>query len=416
MSISMITTGTELLKGTVLNTNQAFLGRELEQIGMRLASTLTVGDHPREIYAGLAALLPVSECIVVTGGLGPTDDDITLDAVCRYLGVELETDPVLVDKVTAFWHRSHRGRVPRQVLRQARAPRGAHRIENPEGSASGWRIDTTFLGAPRRIYLLPGPPREFEPMMTSSLLPDLAGLEEKKPHEYTRCFLAAGVGEFSLQQLTAKLLHGNDAVEPAFCVTPEGTRVFLSGPRETPVIEAIEVLRKAVGTAALPVGELSLLPGVLSRLESARQTLVTAESCTGGGIAEAITAIPGASAVFRGGAVVYSNELKTRLLGVPEELLARHGAVSAECAEAMVRGAAERLEADCAIAVTGIAGPGGGTPEKPVGLVYIGVLAGDRVRIEECHFRGDRRAVRERTRGRALLILRELLTPEMPNR
>ena len=173
MSISMITTGTELLKGTVLNTNQAFLGRELEQIGMRLASTLTVGDHPREIYAGLAALLPVSECIVVTGGLGPTDDDITLDAVCRYLGVELETDPVLVDKVTAFWHRSHRGRVPRQVLRQARAPRGAHRIENPEGSASGWRIDTTFLGAPRRIYLLPGPPRELEPMFRNEAMPML---------------------------------------------------------------------------------------------------------------------------------------------------------------------------------------------------------------------------------------------------
>ncbi len=412
MSISMIATGTELLKGTVLNTNQAWLGRELEKYGLRLASTLTVGDHPAEIYAALAALLPSAECVIVTGGLGPTDDDITLDAVCRYFGAELAPDPELVEKITGYWQRRHRGRVPKQVLRQARAPRGARRIDNPAGSASGWRIDSAYLGSPRRVYLLPGPPSEFEPMAAASLLPDLAGLEEKKPHEYTRGFLAAGVGEFTLQQLATRLLRDNPAVEPAFCVTPEGTRVFVSGREEAPVLEAAELLRREIGEAALPSGELDLLPGLFARLEEKHWLLATAESCTGGIIAGAVTDFAGASAVFRGGAVVYSNELKTRLLGVPEELLTRHGAVSAECAGAMARGAAERLGAECAIAVTGIAGPGGGTPEKPVGLVYIGVQAGPHVRVEECRFNGDRRTVRERTRARAFLILRELLQQE----
>lgn len=410
MSIAILSTGTELLKGTILNTNAGFLCRRLAAAGLRPVLELTAGDHPAEITAALGDALRAADTVLITGGLGPTRDDLTLDAVSRFFGLELEIDPLLAEKVEQFWSRRHDGRrAPKTVLRQARVPHGATILPNANGSASGIRIDTEYGGRMRRIFLLPGPPAELEPMAEESVIPAVAAYEAGAGHEYTQGFLAAGCGEYSVQLRLEKLLRDRP-VELAYCARPEGTRVFVSGSAPAEVEAAVEEARTELGDAALPAGSLDLVTAIAALLEKRRLTLVTAESCTGGRIAGMLTDHAGISSVFKGGAVVYSNELKHTLLGVPEELLARFGAVSAECAEAMVRGATERLAADCAVAVTGIAGPGGGTPEKPVGLVYIAAKVGEELRVGEFHFSGDRRRVRESTAARALLLLFGLLS------
>ena len=408
MSIAVITTGTELLKGTTLNTNLAFLGRELGSIGLAIRLALTAGDQERDLYTAFSEALDSADTLIVTGGLGPTRDDITLDATARFFGLELAPHPELVQKVTQFWGLRHRGRVPKPVLRQARAPEGAVFLPNPNGSATGYRIETVYGGRTRRIYLLPGPPREFEPMVKAALLPELAATPEQTGHEYTLGFLAAGEPEFQLQVRLEEALS-SFPVELAYCATPSGTRVFVSGADREQVHKAAELARTLAGPAPLPFGELALPAPVLAELERRKWHLVTAESCTGGMISAALTAIPGSSRSYLGGAVVYSNELKHRLLGVPREIFNSFGAVSAECATAMVDGAAEQFGAECAVAVTGIAGPASDDTNKPVGLVYIGVRAGEKRIVQEFHFTGDRDSVRERSCGNALLMLYRLL-------
>jgi nicotinamide-nucleotide amidase len=245
-------------------------------------------------------------------------------------------------------------------------------------------------------------------MVRESLLPDLDGIADAGAREHTIGFLAAGEPEFQLQVRLEKRLAGRP-VELAYCATPSGTRVFVSGSEPEAVRGAAELAREEAGPLALEFGELELPAALLAELRKRHWQLVTAESCTGGMISAALTAVPGSSSVYRGGAVVYSNELKQLLLGVPPELIDAHGAVSAECAGAMADGAAGRLGGECAIAVTGIAGPDGGGAEKPVGLVYIGVRAGERRVIEKFLFRGNRDTVRERAAGSALLLLHRLL-------
>lgn len=407
-NIAVISTGTELLKGTTLNTNLAFLGRELCALGIPIRLALIVGDREQDLYSACAGALDVADTLIVSGGLGPTGDDITLDAAARFFGLELEPSKELVERITAFWHERHRGRVPGAILRQARAPRTAAILPNPNGSAPGFRIESVYNGRPRRIYLLPGPPREFEPMVRASLLPELARSLKSGEQESTLGFLAAGESEFQLYTRIEKALQGIP-VELACCATSVGTRIFISGSCPEQVQSAAELARSLSGALALPLGMLELPAAILSELERKRRTLVTAESCTGGMISTALTAVPGASNTYLGGAVVYSNRLKNQLLGVPQEILERFGAVSAECAGAMVDGALEHLGGDCAIAITGIAGPSGDETGKPVGLVYIGVRAGTRRAVKEFHFRGNRNAIRERSCGSALLMLYRLL-------
>ena len=171
MSIALISTGTELLKGSVVNTNSAFIGRELASAGLQVIADFTIGDHPRELYAALSDALKLADIVVITGGLGPTRDDLSLDAAARFFGLELESDPVLEEKVTAFWHRRHTGRVPGLVLKQARRPAGSEVLDNPNGSAGGIAFRTVYDRRERLVVLLPGPPRELEPMVRQALIP-----------------------------------------------------------------------------------------------------------------------------------------------------------------------------------------------------------------------------------------------------
>ncbi len=408
MGIALISTGTELLKGSVINTNSAFIGRELARIGVRVKANFTVGDGLRDLCTALADALRISDTIIITGGLGSTSDDISLDAVAKFFGLKLKIDPILEKKITEFWRERHPNkRVPRMMLRQARCPVGAELLENSNGSASGLVIRTGYGNRDRLVIMLPGPPRELEPMMVKQVIPQLeksaiSGLE------YTRGFLVLGLGEVAIQQRLEKNLGGLD-IDLAYCASPVATKVFISGSDLESAEVATARAHDLLASSALPIGELDLTEHVVSLLKERHLQLATAESCTGGMIASALTNLPGVSAVFKGGVVVYSNELKHQLLGVAWELLNQYGAVSAECARAMIQGAVSRLEVDCAIAVTGIAGPDGGTDTKPVGLVYIGVKCGEKELVREFHFGGDRHSVRERTVANALAMLRELL-------
>ena len=406
MSIAVICTGTELLKGSAVNTNLAFLGRELAAAGTPVALELCVGDRPEELAAALAAALRRADRIVVTGGLGPTADDITLETVCRFFGVETSPDPELVRKIEAFWRAIHTGHCPRNQFKQALVPEGGEVIPNPVGSASGIRFSADYGGRERTVFLAPGPPREFEPMAEAYLVPQLAALEGDE--RCTTCgFLAAGVGESTVSRAVETALAGVE-VEIAYTASEDGTRVYLSGTAAT-VEAAVELARTALAPAALPAGACDLADYLVEQLRNRGWQLNTAESCTGGMIAGLLTDIAGVSDVFTGGVVTYSNELKRQLLDVPAEVLEQFGAVSSECASAMAAGARRKLGGDCAVAVTGIAGPGGGTPEKPVGLVFIAAETPWGAAVRRFEFRGDRAIIRRRARARALLLLWELL-------
>ena len=405
MNIVVISSGTELLKGSAVNTNAAFLGRKLLEKGLVISRILTVSDEPGEFYAALGIALETADTIIISGGLGPTRDDITLDAVSRFFALKLELIPELEEKVTAYWLRRHTGHVPKPVMRQAYCPIGGTWFDNPNGSASGIAFETEFDKKIRKIYLLPGPPREFEPMVEDSLIPALCAAQ---PEEYTAGFLAAGEGEFQINQ-KLEALFKDQPIRLAYCTNAEGTRVFLTTNDRTNLDNAVAAARENIGIHAFPAGELELGPRLAAVLEEKKYNLVTAESCTGGGIGAILTDFAGISSVFKGGAIVYSNELKHAMLGVSEATLAAHGAVSGETAFEMADGACKNLQADCAVAVTGIAGPGGGTPEKPVGTVWIAARTPEHNAVREFHFYGDRRTIRERTRANALLMLLELL-------
>ncbi|MDD3886907.1 MAG: nicotinamide-nucleotide amidohydrolase family protein [Victivallaceae bacterium] len=402
MNIALIFTGTELLEGGAINSNQAVIGQLLTRHGAPPAAAFTAGDGADAISGALADALRLADGILVCGGLGSTDDDLTLETVCRFFGLESTIDPTLRDKLTSYWQSRHSGRMPKNMLRQARVPQGAKIIPNACGSASGLAFDTVYGKRNRHIVLLPGPPAEFESMAPEAVRELMTAAGKKQLH--TAGFLAVGRPELELQrQLTALPALADARI--AYCAGPEGTRLTFSAPTRRAALALAGQAAEICGESALPEGQYELVPAVFQRLKSHKLTLATAESCTGGMVGAKLTDLAGISSVYLGGAVTYSNQLKHKLLGVPQKILDEYGAVSRECAEAMVRGAARRFGADCAIAVTGIAGPDGGSETKPVGLVYVAVKAGRRKEVRECHFYGSRRQIRERAAATALGML-----------
>ena len=407
MGISVICTGTELLRGSTVNTNLAALGAALTARGVKVDAAYTIGDRAEDLYGALSAAVKHSDVLVLIGGLGPTADDLTLEATARFFGVPLHTEPELVRKVDEFWARLHQGHCPKNQYKQAWLPDGGRAIPNPAGSASGIEFEAVYDHLTRHIFLMPGPPSEFIPMVRDFVAPRLDELTVKE-RETVRGFLAAGVGESFASRLAEKAL-GGATPDLAYTANFEGTRVYVGAADPAAVEREFSLVHDALGEDALPEGEFSLAPYLVKLLAKSGLSLGTAESCTGGMVADAIVDVPGASQVFKGGVVAYDNAVKRDVLKVPAETLERFGAVSAETAEAMARGAAELLKTDCAIATTGIAGPAGGTAEKPVGLVYVGVFCRGECAVEEFHFRGERGAVRSRTVAKGLLKLVKML-------
>ncbi len=407
MAIAIICTGTELLRGTTINTNSAFLGRCLVAAGSELELQLSIGDRPKELFDALADALHSADTIIVSGGLGPTDDDITLECVARFFGRELALSPELEVKVREHYRAYHRdgSRCPKRQFKQALVPESGHIIPNPAGSASGIWFDAEYAGVARRIFLAPGPPREFEPMVENFIVP--LAVEREKHRQFTRGMLISGIGESTVMAEAEKLLADFPG-EVADTASGEGTTIYLSG-EEAAVLERMRILRDHFGVAALPLGKTKLFPYFSELMKARKLTFACAESCTGGLIAEKITELPGASEFFLGGVVSYCNELKHGLLGVRQDTLENFGAVSAECVKEMVEGVCRTTGADCGVAVSGIAGPDGGTPDKPVGLVFVGLHIPGRTESRELHLRGSRQMIRDRAAALAVNGIREML-------
>lgn len=375
MRIELINTGSELLLGFSLNTHVQYIARRLGERGLRLARQTTVGDDRAEMRAVVAEALQRSDILLITGGLGPTSDDFTRDVVAELLGRPLRRDESVVAHITERYRR--RGLVLReQILVQALVPQGATVLPNPHGTAPGLYLET----AGKQIYLLPGPPRELYPMFERLPLPRHEGVA-------CRVFKVARMPESVVEAQVAPLLADLPGLELGYCARMGEVEVrVLAAPAVAD--EAQRRIQTALGENIFGGANDRLEEVVIRQLTQAARTLATAESCTGGLIAHRLTNVSGSSAVLLTGLVTYSNESKARLLGVRPATLAAHGAVSPEVCREMAEGA--RRYADYAVAVTGIAGPTGGTAEKPVGLVYLAVAGPDGVEVEQHNFPMDR--------------------------
>lgn len=407
MRIELLATGNELLNGRSVNTHARALGGRLTELGLALARETTVPDELDALAGAMREALARAEVLIVTGGLGPTCDDLTRDALAALLGRALVPDPTSLEALRARYRAMGRPLTASRE-RQALIVEGATALANPVGVAPGQRLD--WQG--RTLFLLPGPPNEFYAILDAEVLPWLQARVAPEDRLHQQLFMVCGLGESDIvDRLEAGGFQTPEGVALAYCAAPGKLEVRLTAPaaRRAAAQTAAETLRRLLAPHSYAEERIELAECVVRRLRAAGTTVAVAESCTGGLIGHKLTDVPGSSAVFRGGVVAYANEVKQAGLGVPPELLADEGAVSAPVAARMAQGVRERLGADYGLSVTGIAGPGGGTKEKPVGLVYIGLADAQGVRTRRFLFQRDRALNKEWSAQMALDLLRRRL-------
>jgi nicotinamide-nucleotide amidase len=401
--VEIVTVGEELLAGDTVDSNAAWLGRTFKAAGIRIVRRATVGDDVAAIRAAVGDALGRVRVVVCTGGLGPTRDDVTLDAVAALTGRPLEEDSALLDGLRRRFAAFGRA-MPENNRRQARVPRGADVFPNPRGTAPGLAIPH----GDGVIIMLPGVPQEMRALTEASVLPYLARRWPGIAHPDTRLVRTTGIPESTLAERVDDLVADFGGIDVAFLPGWEGVDLRLTawqGAQQQQLDDAAAALAARLERWVYAVGHESIEEVLAAELVARGRTLALAESCTGGLVAKRLTDLPGSSRYLLGGWVVYANEAKERLLGVPHEVLERHGAVSEETARALAEGALRALGADLAAAITGIAGPTGGSEEKPVGTVWIAAGSADSIRARRVIFPGDRTEVRERSAQAALHML-----------
>jgi len=407
MRIVVINTGTELLLGDVLNTHFSFIAGEILPLGLRIDRQVTVPDGVA-IRDALSESLRRAEIIFVTGGLGPTTDDITREVCAELLGLKLIHDPAVMHAITT--RAARRGfRLTDRIARQADVPEGGTGLPNEHGSAPGLYLPADTVQRRPHLFLLPGPPRELHPMFRASVLPLLRTMVPADMAVERRIFRLAGIGESLVEEAVGKQLVKLPGLELGYCAHAGSVDLRLMG-NPAVVAQAGQIVTEKLGAAIFSSDGSNLETVVVKLLTERKQTLAVAESCTGGYLAHRITNVPGASAVLLGGWVTYSNEAKASMLGVDPGLIATHGAVSDQVAQAMAEGARANSKSDFALATTGIAGPAGGTNEKPVGTVFIAMAAKTRPgSVQKRFFPDDRPTFKELTTQAALEMLRRQL-------
>jgi nicotinamide-nucleotide amidase len=399
--VEVINTGTELLVGSILNRHLSYLGQQLFSLGFRIQrqSTVPDGDAIRD------AILEAStrcDLILVTGGLGPTNDDVTREVVAELTERPLYYDDTIFQKIKERFEK-RAIRLTEHIIRQAYVPQGATVLPNDWGTAPGLYLPAQ--GRFSHLFLFPGPPRELYPMFKNYASPILQSLASTRDL-HARVFLVAGLGESYVEDMVGKELEAIAGLEIGYCARMGEVDLRIIGPRSA-VEQGEQVIRAKLGSHIVTTEEKELEEVVVEMLTQKKATLAVAESCTGGLLANRITDVPGSSAVFLEGNVTYSNEAKSRILGVPEELFRSVGAVSEEVAKAMAEGARTRAGTTFALSITGIAGPDGGTAEKPVGTAYVGLASPDQpTEITKIFFPTDRKTFKRLCSQRALDMLR----------
>lgn len=415
MRLEVINTGTELLLGNTLNTHLAFLGETLLPLGLRIGRQLTIPDGA---IIGEAVLETVgrADIVMVTGGLGPTSDDITRELISDLLGLKLELNAAVEEDIRALlWHRNRE--MSEATRRQAMVPEGATVLRNAWGTAPGLylppgTVDAAGGMSSPHLILLPGPPRELHPMVREVVMPLLRKIcEGRTVVREMKNFRLANMGESQVAAAVEESISSLGDVELGYCARAGEVIVRVLG---TPAQLAAS---EAIISAAFPAHYFTskdhpLEFVVVDIMAKMGLTVSTAESCTGGLIAHRLTNVPGSSAVFPRGFVTYANEAKSELLGVPADLIAVRGAVSAEVCAAMAHGCLHAAGTDHALAVTGIAGPGGGSEEKPVGTVFVGLASKgvEEPLVEKFHFKVERETFKQLASQAALDLLRKRLS------
>lgn len=370
MRIDVINTGSELLLGTTLNTHGAWLGQQLIELGLRV-QRLTVVPDGEPIRDALHESLKSSDVVIVTGGLGPTSDDVTREATAEVLGVELIEDEHAVRCIEDFFDRLGKEMTPSN-LKQAMNPVGADVLPNPNGTAPGVYVPPRLGNSSCAIFLLPGPPHEMHAMYHAEVAPRLRALTDLSDDHGVKMLKFSGVGESRFQDKLDAALHEIPDLEIGYCARPGELDLRLIGSEENRG-RGGAMAEETYPEAFINDDGRSLEQTVVDLLRSEGLKLATAESCTGGMIASRVTDVSGSSEVFSHGYVTYADAAKVEMLGVSEESLRSFGAVSEVVACEMARGALERSGVDIAVSVTGVAGPGGGSVDKPVGMVWLGV-------------------------------------------
>lgn len=405
MICEILSVGTELLMGQIANTDAQYLSRRLAELGITLYRQTTVGDNPARVKEALNAALSRADLVITTGGLGPTEDDLTKEMVAEYFGLEMALDRPSLEAMQSRLCRMGRKITPNNE-KQAYFPVGSIVMPNRRGTAPGCIVEE----GGKAVAVLPGPPRELTDMFELQLEPYLrAHRERNMASRFLRVF---GVGESNVETILLDLFHSENPTLALYCgageVQARITATCPLGEDPLPLIAPVEAeIRRRLGDAVYAEGREATLEGeVLRLLLQKGQTLALAESCTGGQLASMLVDCPGASGALVEGHVTYANEAKTRVLGVDPAVIERCGAVSEECALQMARGARRVSGADYALAVTGIAGPEGGTAEKPVGTVYIALSCAQGEQAQKFQFVGDRAWIRLLSCQNALNMLR----------
>lgn len=390
----ILTIGDEILRGEIVDSNKAYLSERLLEAEIECHYQLSVRDDPPAMADALRCAAERADVVLVSGGLGPTRDDRTTAVVAETFGRELVLDEASLALIRAFFARVGRP-MSENNAKQALFPSGAEVLPNPEGTAPGFQLEVPGAS----VFCLPGVPRELRRMMDEQVLPRLgcggAGGAKGPSLVRARLLRTFGIGESSLDS-ELEGLELPPGVTLGFRTQFPDNLVRVVARAETAAVAeercgaVVSDLRKRLGPLLYGEGEAPLAAEVVAELREQKRTLAVAESCTGGLLAERVTAVAGASAVFLGGVSAYADSAKTRLLGVPEALLATHGAVSEEVARAMAEGIRGRLGADFALATTGISGPGGGSASKPVGLVYLALASAEETHCDSFVFALDR--------------------------
>ncbi len=413
MNAEIICVGTELLLGNIVNTNAAFIAERLSRLGIGCYNQCVVGDNMDRVLAQLKESSSRSDIIILSGGLGPTEDDMTKEAVAKFCRLPLVEDAASRKSIEEYF--AKRGSEPTENnWKQALLPKGATAVPNANGTAPGIILETKAC----KYILLPGPPVELEAMFDTQIMPYLSSLGNGVI--FSRTVKLVGVGESKAETMIKDMIDAQtNPTIATYAKTGEvHIRVTASAADEKEgkklVKPVVKELKARFGSDVYTTEEgVGLEEAILDLLKAGSMTLSTVESCTGGLIGSRIVSVPGASDVYKCGFITYSNKSKRKLVGVKKGTLDKYGAVSKQVASEMAKGGASVSKSDVCISVTGIAGPDGGTEEKPVGLVYIGCCVKGEVKVKEFRFSGNRSKIRNLSATNGLILARECILEYM---
>ena len=405
MKAEIVSTGTELLLGETLNTSAHYVTGKLSALGIEVDYHTTVGDNPERLEQVLRQAIERTDLLITTGGLGPTVDDLTKELVAKVLDIKMELDPSSLEQIKQFFGR-RKAPMPMSNEKQAYFPKDSKILPNPIGTAPGAIIEKNG----KTVIILPGPPFEMQPMFDTYAWPELqriADPQAERMHE--RVLKVFGMGESAIEEVLTDLMSLPNLSMALLAKRAEMHIRLVVRNSNKASEEAEEVLkrveeeiRRRLGTKVFGSDQETMIGIVGQLLKIEQRTIATAESCTGGLLGAALTQEPGSSEFYLGGVVSYSNSLKQGLLGVSEESLNKYGAVSEEVAKEMAEGIRLKAGSDLGISTTGIAGPEGGSDQKPVGLVYVGLATPEGVHVEKIQLYGERESVRQLTVQAAL--------------